>query len=109
MHASFRAGQLVEVVEKETIADGLAGNIEAGSITFPIIHQYADDIILVSEDAIRQAVVLMLKHEHLVVEGAGAVTVAALLSGAAQFPGRKLGLIISGSNIDLDRLAGLLH
>jgi threonine dehydratase len=104
MLASFRAGRIVEVVERETIADGLAGNIEAGSITFPIIAEYADDILLVSEDAIREAIVLMLKHEHQVVEGAGVVTVAALTSGAAKVPGRKLGLIVSGSNIDLHRL-----
>jgi len=108
MHASFRAGQIVNVVEKETIADGLAGNIEPGSMTFPIIKESVDDILLVSEEAIAHAIVLLLKHEHQVVEGAGAVTVAALLSGRFQVPGRKVGLILSGSNIDLDRLMSVV-
>ncbi len=107
MYESFRAGRLVVVQERETLADGLAGNIEPDAITFPIIRQYVDDILLVSEKAIREAIVLLLKHEHQVVEGAGAVGVAALLESSRDF-GRKIGVILTGSNIDLDRLTELL-
>ncbi len=107
MYESFRAGRLVRVRERETLADGLAGNIEPESITFPIIRQYVDDILLVSEKAIREAIVLLLKHEHQVVEGAGAVGVAALLELSRDF-GQRIGVILTGSNIDLDRLTALL-
>lgn len=107
MYESFRAGRLVFVQEKETLADGLAGNIEPGAITFPIIRQYVDDIVLVSEKAIREAIGLLLKHEHQVVEGAGAVGVAALLESPRDF-GRKIGVILTGSNIDLERLTEVL-
>jgi len=107
MYESFRAGRLVRVRERETLADGLAGNIEPEAITFPIIRQYVDDILLVSEKAIREAIVLLLKHEHQVVEGAGAVGVAALLESPRDF-GQRIGVILTGSNLDLDRLTALL-
>jgi threonine dehydratase len=107
MYESFRAGRLVHVRERETLADGLAGNIEPDAITFPLIRDLVDDILLVSEHAIREAIVLLLKHEHQVVEGAGAVGVAALLEGPRRF-GHRIGVILTGSNIDLDRLTALL-
>lgn len=104
MYESLRAGRIVRIVEKETLADGLAGNIEPGSITFPLVERYADGVILVSEQAIANAIRFVLEHEHLVVEGAGAVAVAAVLSRTFERPGARIGVILSGSNIDLDRL-----
>lgn len=104
MYESLRAGCIVRIVEKETLADGLAGNIEPGSITFPLVERYADGVILVSEQAIAGAIRFLLERDHLVVEGAGAVAVAALLSRAFERPGARIGVILSGSNIDLDQL-----
>lgn len=104
MYESLRAGRIVQIVEKESLADGLAGNIEPGSMTFPLVERYADGVILVSEHAIADAIRFLLEHEHLVVEGAGAVAVAALLSRAFERPGARIGVILSGSNIDLEQL-----
>jgi len=104
MYESLRAGRIVHVQEKETIADGLAGNIEADSLTFPLVQRYADGIVLVRERAIEEAIRFLLADEHLVVEGAGAVGVAAVREGAFDHPGTRIGIILSGSNIDLDEL-----
>jgi threonine dehydratase len=100
MYESFAAGRIAEVVEKETIADGLAGNIEKGSVTFPIIQQWVDEIILVTEEDIAQAMLALLEHEHLVVEGAGAVGVAALLSKKSGVFDAPVGVVVSGGNVD---------
>lgn len=111
MHAALQAGRIVPVTEKETIADGLAGNIEAGAITFPIIKENVEQIWLVDETAIERAILETLAHEHMVIEGSAAVVVAALLDRAGREErlgrGRRIGAMISGGNIDLQRLKSL--
>jgi threonine dehydratase len=108
MYSSFRSGRLVTVTETPTCADGLAGNIEAESITFPIIKETVSDIVLVSEEQIARAILGHLEHDHMVVEGAGAVPTGALLEGKILLKDSNIGLIISGRNIDSTRLAALL-
>lgn len=105
MQAAFRAGEIVNITETDTCADGLTGNIEAGSITVPIIHKLVDDIITVPEPLIEQAIFNYLWHDHLVVEGSGAVTAGALME--RDFPKARIGLIASGRNIDLNRLMAI--
>jgi threonine dehydratase len=104
---SRRAGRLVEIVPGPTLADGLAGNPEPGTITFELIQQFVDEIVTVTEDEIAGAIAQLAAIEHLVVEGAGAVGVAALLSGRAPI-GRRAAVVVSGSNIDVSKLAALL-
>jgi threonine dehydratase len=108
MYSSFQKGELVTVSESPTCADGLAGNVEAESITFPIIREKVKDIILVREDWIESAILQYLEHDHMIVEGAGAVTAAALLGGKIAKPDSRIGVIVSGRNIDISRLAMLL-
>lgn len=100
MSESLKAGRIVEIEEDETIADGLSGNIEPGSITFPIIQSLVDGIILVSEEAIRDAVKRVAREDHLIIEGSAAVSVAALSS--PEIEGRKIAAVITGRNITLD-------
>jgi threonine dehydratase len=107
MYESFRIGHLATVEEKPTLADGLAGNVEEGSITFPLIQQYVDDIVLVSEESLRRAIVEVLAHEQLVVEGAGAVPVAALLTQTIAPRSKKIAAILTGRNIDFSVLRRL--
>src|SRR5712692_9942516 len=78
MTAALEAGHIVQIQEQETIADGCAGNVEAGSLTFPYIQKLVDGIILVSEDAIRNAIVSVAREDHLIIEGAAALSIAAL-------------------------------
>ncbi|HXG93863.1 MAG TPA: threonine/serine dehydratase [Blastocatellia bacterium] len=100
MTRAIEAGRIIEIEEDETIADGLAGNIEPGSITFPIIEQVVDDIVLVSEEAIRDAMARVAREDHLIVEGSAAVAIAALAD--PKIEGRKVAAIVTGRNISLD-------
>jgi threonine dehydratase len=91
-------GRLVPVEVKPTLADGLAGNAEAGSITFELIRDFVGDMIAVPEEDIDAAMRGLLAHEGQTVEGAGAVGVAALLAGIAGLAGKRVVVIISGGN-----------
>lgn len=103
---SFHSGRIVESVPQATIADGIAvGRI--GDRPFEFIHKYADDIMVVKEESIARAVLLMLERKKLVVEGAGAVPAAALLEQRTMMRGKRIVLVLSGGNIDftlIDRM-----
>ena len=87
---------------KETIAEGLEGGIS--EITFALGQRLIDRMVLVEEDEIRSAIRFLLKHHRLVVEGSGAVGVAALLNCRWSAPERKVGVILSGGNLDYQLL-----
>jgi threonine dehydratase len=106
MTAALEAGHIVEISEEPTIADGCAGNIEPGSITFPIIEQFVDDIILVSEESIRSAMLDIAREEHLIIEGSAALSVAALTD--ERLEAESVAAIITGRNITLDLLSGVI-
>jgi threonine dehydratase len=82
-----------------TIAEGIAVK-EPGALTLPIIRERVADVLLVDDGDIEQAIVLLLEIEKTVVEGAGAAGLAALVRHAARFRGRKVGVVLSGGNID---------
>jgi threonine dehydratase len=103
-----KAGHLVEIVPAPTLADGLAGNPDPGTITFPMIQNFVDDIATVDEDAIRKAIAGLVTSEHLIAEGAGAVAIAAVLAGRIAVARRSLGLVLSGGNIDATTLRRVL-
>lgn len=95
-----------EVEVRPTLADGLAGNIEPGSVTIGVCARRLDEIVAVTEDEIARAM-RFLAHEHgLVAEGSGAAAVAALLAGRVAAPGAVA--IVSGRNVTLDTLARAL-
>ena len=91
-----------------TIADGIAVK-SPGALTLPLIHRLVDDVLLVSEDDIEQAILMLLEIEKTVVEGAGAVGLAALMHHGARFKGRKVGLILTGGNIEPLVLAEIIE
>jgi threonine dehydratase len=107
MVESLRAGRVVDVLEEPTLADALAGGIAPNVHTFGLIQKYVDDTALVSEDEIAAAMAWALREQHQVVEGGGAVGLAALLSGKVQNLGRRVAVILSGSNVDLSLLLEL--
>jgi threonine dehydratase len=100
MSEALRAGRLLEIEEEPTIADGLAGNIEPGSMTFPIIQSLVDGIVLVSEDAIQNAIARVAREDRLMIEGAAAASVAALADPAIH--GHRVAAVVTGRNITLD-------
>ena len=102
-----RHGALRESAQA-TIADGIAVK-SLGALTLPLVLDRVDDVLLVSEDDIEQAILMLLEIEKTVVEGAGAVGLAALLKHAARFEGRKVGLILCGGNIEPLVLAEIIE
>ena len=91
-------GRLMPIDVGPTLADGLAGNAEPGSITFELIRDFVGDVIAVSEDYIDAAMRGLLAHDGQTVEGAGAVGAAALLAGLAGLAGKRVVVIVSGGN-----------
>jgi threonine dehydratase len=91
-----------------TLADGIAVRTP-GSLTAPLIRDLTAGVVTVSEDAIEDAVNLLLDIEKVVVEGAGAAGVAAIASDPDRFAGRTVGVVLSGGNIDPQLLASLLQ
>jgi threonine dehydratase len=106
--ASRRAGKLVGIESSETIADGIAVK-RLGERTFPIIERHVDDIVAVSEDEIAHAVHLLLERQKLVVEGAGAVPLAAILSGRLPLDASDVTvMVLSGGNIDVNLIERII-
>ncbi|MDQ6629616.1 MAG: threonine ammonia-lyase, partial [Pseudomonadota bacterium] len=91
-----------------TIADGI-GVQSPGVLTLPVIRDLVDDVVLVSEDDIEQAILMLLEIEKTVVEGAGAVGLAAVLKDKPRFAGRKVGLVLCGGNIEPLVLAEIIE
>jgi threonine dehydratase len=106
---SFHTGTLQTVHNPDTIADG-ARTPSLGQITFPLVMHYVDDMVTVSEDAILRAMHLLWERMKLVVEPTGALAAAALLDGAViPTKGKRIGILISGGNVDLQYAARLFE
>jgi threonine dehydratase len=103
---SFKRREIVEMKVKPTLADGIAIS-RPGEIPFPIIQKRVDEIITVQEDEIASAILMLMERKRVVVEGAGATPLAALLSKRWKTRLKRIVLVISGGNIDfhlLDRI-----
>ena len=109
MHASIKAGRIVDIPMYDTVAEGLHGGIEQCSVTFPICQRLVDDWIDVKEATIFEALRLMLVRHHEVIEGSGAVGIAALMENPKRFEGKSIGVVISGGNIDEELLRRLVQ
>ncbi|HYO59768.1 threonine ammonia-lyase [Archangium sp.] len=109
MKASVNAGKLVELPAGTTIADGIAVK-RPGDYTYEMIRRYVDDIVTVDEEEIANAILLLLEREKSVVEGAGAVGLAALLHGKIPSArGRNVVLLLSGGNIDVNLVSRIIE
>jgi threonine dehydratase len=104
MCESIRRGRIVDMELEDSVAEGLHGGIEEGSITFDLCKEYVNDFILVQEQTIIDAIAHHLHLDHQVVEGAGAVGAAAILENPERFKGRNVGVVVSGGNIDEELL-----
>ncbi len=105
--AALAAGALLAVTPESTIADGIAVK-RPGRITLPLVQRWVDDVVVVSEEDTAEAMVLLLERAKLVVEGAGAVGVAALLAhAAAPSPEGSTVVLLSGGNVDAGLLAAV--
>ncbi len=107
-YLSFRKGERVTIAPPPTIADGIR-NLSPGALTFPINKQTLTDVLLVSDQEIEEAVRFLLLRGKILVEPSGAVPAAALLAGKLPMPkGARVGVVLSGGNIDPVLLAEIL-
>ena len=108
MAASLAAGKPVAVREAESLADSLGGGIGLGNRhTFELVRTLVDDVVLVTEDEIYAAMRTLFFRERLVVEGAAAVSHAALSSGRASLDGPGVA-VVTGNNVDMSQFAGIV-
>jgi threonine dehydratase len=108
VYHSWRQRRIVETASADTCAEGLATRM-AFELTLGILVQWIDDIVLVSEPDLRQAVAGMLEHGRILTEPAGAAPLAAALKLRDRLRGRKVVLVVSGGNITLDQLRNILN
>jgi threonine dehydratase len=102
MAASQKAGKPIEVEELPTLADSLGGGIGLDNqLTFDMVHDYVDEIVLLSETEIADGIRHAYFKEQVILEGGGVVGIAALLAGKVT-PGEKTIVLLSGKNIDME-------
>jgi threonine dehydratase len=105
-YLSFQAGKRMKIDTPPTIADGLRSTMP-GELTFPIIQKHVEQMILVSEEEIRATLKFMLMRLKILVEPSGAVSAAAVLFKKLPAGVRRVGVILSGGNVDYEQLANL--
>ncbi len=108
LDASLKAGAVTRIPTKPTLADGLAV-AECGKLCFQIARRVIDDMLLVDEPQIAQAVLRLLELEKTVVEGGGAVVLAAAMNPALDLAGKKVVLVLSGGNIDVTVISRIIE
>lgn len=108
MYESLRAGHILDLPSLPTLSDGTAGGIETASLTLDYCQRFVDEILLVNEEEIQRALLLLLEKHYLMVEGAAALSVATLMKNAARFAGKTVVLILCGRKMGLDTLRTLI-
>ncbi len=104
-YRSLKAGRIIPVEDPDTIADGLLTSL--GDLTFPIIDRHVKDIITVSEEDIIAAMRLIWERMKIIVEPSASVPLGAIMRRPQDFAGKRIGIILSGGNVDLDALPWL--
>ena len=102
---SFRDGQIYPSVKPNTIADGLLTSL--GHRTFPVIRQYVSSVVTVEDETIIRAMRLIWERMKIIIEPSCAVPFAAVLEKKVDAAGKRIGIILSGGNVDLDKLPWL--
>lgn len=110
MIESLRAGRPIEVAEEATLADSLGGGIGLENrYTFALTRRLVDDLVQVSEQEIAQAMRELYRHERLITEGAAAVGAAVLARGSVPGDGRRVAVIVTGNNVDMDQFTRIIN
>jgi threonine dehydratase len=108
MRDALIAGMPVTMAPSATVADGIAVR-RAGWQTFDLVKKYVDRVVTVDEEEIAQAILILLEREKTVAEGAGAAALAALMTQKAGLEGRKVAVLVSGGNVDVNLLARIIE
>ena len=108
MKLAREQGRIAQAPAAATIADGIAVR-SVGDETFPMVQQFVDDIVTVTEGQIANAVLMLLEVEKTVAEGAAAAPLAALVNGKFNGRGKNVGVLVSGGNIDMNLIARIIE
>lgn len=108
MLRSITDGEMEELTDVSTIADGIAVK-KPGDLTFSLCQQYVDEIVTVSDDEISAAILALMEQQKLVTEGAGAVSVAAVMFNKIPVKGKKVACLLSGGNVDVTILSRVIE
>jgi len=108
MAASVREGRILELTSEPTLADGTAGGVDPEAITFPICARVVDSFSLVDEDDIARAMRWTIEKHYLLVEGAAALSIAALTKDPVPYAGKKVVLVVSGKKVSPETLSAVL-
>ncbi len=106
--ASMKAGEVVETSHLDTLADGVAGGVDKGSITLPLAMQVTDEVVICSEDEISAALQRLAKDENMLVEGAAALALAGFLQKSDELRGQTSVVLLCGANFDWARIGPLI-
>lgn len=106
--ASIRAGHVVETEHRDTLADGVAGGMDADSLTLPLALEVIDQVVTCDEAEIAAALKLLAQEETLLVEGAAALALAGALQIGAELRGKTAVVVLCGANFDRDRVMPLV-
>jgi threonine dehydratase len=108
MKAALEHGGPVTLPPRVTIAEGIAVRC-AGSVTYPLVKKYVDEIVTVDDEEIANAILLLLEKEKTLAEGAGAVATAAVIQHKIPSRGKKVGVLVGGGNIDVSLLSRIIE
>jgi len=108
MAESMKAGRILELVSLPTLSDGTAGGVEPNAITFDPCCQLIDESVLVTEEEIRETMLMFIETHHLLIEGSAAVAVKALLKTHEKWRGKNVVVVICGGNVSLKVLETIL-
>lgn len=108
MAAAMKAAGPVTVDAATTIADGIAVR-RVGELTLPLVRKYVDTMVVVEEEEIANAILLLLEREKTLAEGAGAAALAAVLQHKTAYKGKRIGLLVCGGNIDVTLLSRIIE
>jgi threonine dehydratase len=103
MLEAMKAGEIVDIVEHETLSDATAGAVEPGSVTFPICRNVIDETLTVTEAEIGAAMRKLAESERWMIEGSAGVALAGLIQTAAAYEGSQVAVVICGRNITLEK------
>jgi len=108
MIRSVDAGKILDLPSLPTISDGTAGGIEPGAVTFDLCRELVDDYETVTEEEIKELLGEFLQTQHMLIEGAAAVAVGAMVKRRNRLAGKNVVVIICGANISLETLKTVL-
>ena len=109
LFTSVGAGKILDLPSLPTISDGTAGGIEPGAVTFDLCRDLVDDYETVTEEEIKESLREFLQTQHMLIEGAAAVAVAAMVKRRDRLAGKNVVVIICGANISLETLKTILQ